>query len=119
VVGGYVRIVSTADGESAFEDVVVRSVVASGGLQVSDLIPVTGLLFRQSPAAYDVDWHTAPRRQFIVNLTGGVEIVVRDGHARRFGPGSIICAEDLSGTGHISRHAGTGERLSFAVPLAE
>jgi hypothetical protein len=119
VAGNYTRLHATAEGESALEDVAVQPIVDGGGLQASAFIPVTSLNFRRSPPDYDNDWHNAPRRQFIVNLTGGVEIVLSDGSARRFGPGSIIRAEDLTGKGHISRHAGTGERLSFSVPLAE
>jgi hypothetical protein len=117
--GGYVRITATADGGSALEDVMVRPEAGSGDLQASALIPVTSVIFRRSPATYDVDWHNAPRRQFVVNLTGAVEIVVSDGHARGFGPGSIVCAEDLTGKGHISRNPGAGERLSLFIPLAE
>jgi hypothetical protein len=119
VAGSYVRIHATAEGGSALEDVAVPSEAGSDGLQASALIPVTSLTFRRSPPEYHVDWHNAPRRQFVVNLTGAVEIVASDGHARHFGPGSILRAEDLTGTGHISRHAGTGERLSLFVPLAE
>jgi hypothetical protein len=119
VTGRYVRIHATAAGGSALEDVAVPPAAGGDGLHASALIPVTSLNFRHSPPEYDVDWHNAPRRQFVVNLTGGVEIVVSDGHARQFGPGSVLRAEDLTGTGHRSRHAGTGERLSFSVPLAE
>jgi hypothetical protein len=119
VAGSYVRLHATADGDSALEDVSVPSVVAGDGLQAAAPTPVTSMLLRLSPSAYDNDWHNAPRRQFIVNLNGGVEIVLSDGRSRGFGPGSIIFAEDLTGKGHISRHAGTGERLSLTLPLAE
>ena len=117
--GRYVRIFPTADGGSAFEDVVVWPEAGIGSLEASAFIPVTSVIFRHSPADYDVDWHTAPRRQFVVNLTGAVEIVASDGQTRRLGPGSIVCAEDITGMGHRSRNAGTGERLSLFVTLKE
>lgn len=75
-------------------------------------------MFRLS-RGYFIDWHNAPRRQFVVNLSGEVEIVTSDGDKRRFGPGSILLAEDLSGKGHTSRGIGDQERLSLFIPLAD
>ena len=71
VAGSYVRITTTAAGESALEDVAVPAVLGGDGLQAAALTPVTSLRFRLSPAGYDNAWHNAPRRQFIINLTGG------------------------------------------------
>jgi arginine repressor len=31
---------------------------------------------------YDLDWHPAPRRQYIINLDAGVQITASDGEAR-------------------------------------
>ncbi len=112
------RIAPTADGGSAFEDVVVPPQSGNGSVEVSALIPATSVIFRRSPPDYDLDWHTAPRRQFVITLTGAVEIVASDGQTRRLGPGTILRAEDISGKGHLSRNAGAGERLSLFVPLA-
>jgi uncharacterized cupin superfamily protein len=117
--GHYVRIHPTADGGSAFEDVALPPRVGREGLEASDLIPATSVIFRRSPPEYDIDYHNAPRRQFVINLTGAVEIVNSDGQARRLGPGEILRAEDITGKGHISRNAGEGERLSLFVPLAD
>jgi hypothetical protein len=41
--------------------------------------------------------------QFVVNITGRVEITVSDGDKRSFGPGTILLAEDVTGKGHTSR----------------
>ena len=117
--GRYVRIYPTADGGSAFEDVTVPPVTGTGSVEASALIPATSLIFRRSPSDYDIDWHNAPRRQFVINLTGAVEIVASDGQSRRLGSGTVLRAEDITGRGHLSRNAGGGERLSLFVPLAE
>ena len=117
--GRYVRIFPTADGGSAFADVVVLPAHGTGSVEVSALIPATSLLFRRSPPDYDLDWHTAPRRQFVITLTGAVEVVASDGQTRRLGPGAILRADEITAKGHLSRNAGAGERLSFFVPLAE
>ncbi len=66
---------------------------------------------------YNLDWHNAPRRQFVVTLAGEVEIVASDGEVRRFGPGGVMLADDTTGNGHVSRGVGA-ERLSLFVPLA-
>ena len=72
---------------------------------MSAMIAAKGVIFRSSQSAdYFVDWHNAPRRQFVVNLTGEVEITVSDGEMRRFGPGSILLAEDVHRQGpHLQR----------------
>ena len=86
----------------------------------SERLKATGIIFRETKGAqYFVDWHNAPRRQFVVNLSGEVEITVSDGETRRFGTGTILLAEDVTGKGHISRGVGNSERLSIFVPLAD
>jgi len=54
----------------------------------------------------------------VENLTGEVEIQTSDGDIRRFGPGSILLAEDLSGKGHISRGVGSAKRETLFIPLS-
>jgi quercetin dioxygenase-like cupin family protein len=66
-----------------------------------------------------LDWHPAPRRQFVITLTGEVEYEIGDGTRRRFGPGSIFLAEDLTGQGHIARGVGSRERTSVYIAVDE
>jgi quercetin dioxygenase-like cupin family protein len=66
---------------------------------------------------YALDYHTAPRRQFVINLTGSVDIEVGDGTVRRLGPGDILLAEDTTGEGHISRAVDGEPRRCLFVPL--
>ena len=40
--------------------------------------------------------HPAPRRQYVVTLTGEVEYETGDGTRRRFRPGSVFLAEGVS-----------------------
>src|ERR1039458_6546699 len=93
----YTRIYADAHGESHFEDVEVgmKQAPYNAGT-ISEMIAAKGVMFRLS-GEYFIDWHNAPRRQFVVNLTGTVEIVASDGEKRRLGPGSILLAEDLIG----------------------
>ncbi len=88
-------------GETHFEDVKVE--FTQGGGQLSARLPATGIIFRQVPADYDLDWHPAPRRQYIINLDAGVQITASDGESRRIGAGEVILVEDTSGKGHRSK----------------
>jgi hypothetical protein len=50
-----------------------------------------------------LDFHPAPRRQYMVYLTAQVEIGLGDGSAIVMEPGDILQAEDTTGRGHTSR----------------
>ena len=89
------------------------------GSDLSAIIPATGVIFRRSPADQYIDWHPAPRRQFVITLSGEAEVEASDGEVRRITPGTVMLADDTTGKGHITRGVGTEERLSLFVPLAE
>ena len=73
--------------------------------------------FREVDGSYHLDFHVAPRRQLVVNLTGSVEIEVGSGERRVLGPGSILLAEDTTGQGHISRDVVGEPRTCLFVHL--
>jgi quercetin dioxygenase-like cupin family protein len=76
-----------------------------------------GVIFtRMAPGSF-VDWHNAPRRQYVITLAGGVEIGLGDGSLHRFGPGEGILAEDLTGKGHTTHAIGNEPRIMMIVPL--
>ena len=66
---------------------------------------------------YFKDWHNAPRRQYVITLSGQVEFTIGDGTVKRLGPGDVLLAEDLTGRGHITRVVGSEPRISTAIPL--
>jgi hypothetical protein len=107
-----VRIYSGDDGQTHFEDLPLptresHNVAVQAGANV---------VFRRFPADYWSDWHTAPRRQYIFVLEGQVEIGIGDGTTRRFGPGDVILADDLTGQGHTTRSLGV-PRISATVAV--
>lgn len=112
-----VRIYTGADGESHFEDTSVQFTETSHFGRISKMVPARGVLFREVDGNYDLDFHNAPRRQYVVNLTGRVEIEVGDGTKRILGPGDILLAEDTTGRGHISRNVGGEPRQCLFIPL--
>src|SRR5882724_7580613 len=80
--------------------------------------PTTNIVFRTAEPGRFSDWHTAPRRQYVINLAGEVEIGLADGTVHRFGPGHVTLAEDLTGKGHTTRVVGNVPRVTATIPLA-
>lgn len=105
------------DGETHFRDIEVDWVKEGPGGQMSETLPATGIIFRKTPGTYDLDWHPAPRRQYIINLDAGVTITASDGEARTIGPGEVILVEDTHGKGHLSQSVEGQIRHSIFVPI--
>ena len=112
------RIYTGDDAQSHFEEIDIELEVGAAGL-ISAPWPAKAVLFREVEGSYDLDFHTAPRRQLVVNLTGSVEIETGDGSVRRLGPGDILLAEDTTGQGHISRAVDGEPRKCLFIPLAD
>ncbi len=113
------RVYTGSDGKSHFEDVEIELLDKGPMGSVSSLWSTKGVLFRKVSGDYDLDFHNAPRRQFVVNLTGAVEIEVGDGTKRQLGAGSILLAEDTEGQGHISRSINGEPRECLFIPLSD
>ncbi len=105
------------DGETHFRDIEVEWVSESPSGKLSERMPATGVIFREVPAEYDLDWHPAPRRQYIINLDAGVKITASDGEAREIGAGEVILVEDTSGKGHLSQALEAKIRHCIFVPI--
>ena len=87
-----VRIYTGQDGRTHFEDLPLPAEESHNvALQAG-----ANLVFRCFPADHWSDWHTAPRRQYIFILVGQMEIGIGDGTTRRFGPGDVVLADDLT-----------------------
>lgn len=86
---------------------------------VFKMLPVTGAELHRASAGSVADWHTAPRRQYVISLRGQGEIEVAGGKKIAVGPGHIDLVEDVTGKGHITKVTGTEERLTLWLPLAD
>ena len=111
------RIYTGADNRSHFEDVEIPLKSAGKIGFLSELMQATGIVFRETGGDYNYDFHTAPRRQYVVNLEGEVEIEVGDGSKRILRSGDILLAEDTTGQGHISRAVAGKPRKSLFITL--
>ena len=106
-------------GETHFETVDVALVPDAAARARSGLLGAEGVIFRRTPPGMDRGWHHPPRRQLVVSLAGTSEVTASDGEVRRFGPGSVLLAEDVEpgSPGHRTRGLGDGWRLTLFVPL--
>src|SRR5215510_12955857 len=74
-----VRVYTGQDNQSHFEDVEIPLKDGGKAGLMSELMKATGVVFRETDGNYNFDFHNAPRRQYVVNLEGEVEIEVGDG----------------------------------------
>ena len=79
----FVHVYTGADGQSVVEekDFEMQSFVDTEGAHglSTELIKTPGITFRMYEPGYFLDFHTAPRRQYSITLTGEIEV----GYARR------------------------------------
>ena len=109
----YTRLYADPDGETHFEDVDVEF---SGGT-VSTRQEVSDCFFAEPNFEAFTDYHTTPRKQWLIRLSGLFEIGASDGEVRRFSPGDAILLDDMDSKGHITRTIGPGN--GFLVGLEE
>ena len=102
------RLYTGKDGHSHFEEIEV---------EIEKIQPAEGIVFRQAPPGHAREWHPAPRRQYVITLSGQGEIEIGDGTKRRFGPGDIMLADDTTGRGHVTRVVSAQPRLYVTIPL--
>ena len=112
-----VRLYTGADGRSHFEDIQVPMKDAGKIGFISERVQATGIVFRETTGEYNYEFHTAPRRQYVVNLEGEVEIEIGDGTRRILRSGEMLLAEDITGQGHISRAVAGKPRKSLLITL--
>lgn len=112
------RLYTGPDGKTKVEEFPVPLKAQDRGTDLSETVAVTGLQFRRTNRNYNLDWHPAPTRQFVITLSGESEVELEGGKKIRLGPGNILLAEDTTGQGHISRAVGSQDRISLFIPLA-
>ena len=112
------RLYTGQDGQTHVEEMEVK-LTGSPLNEVSEMFKVTGAEIHRAPAGRVNDWHTAPRRQYVITLSGRGEIEVAGGKKISLEPGHIELAEDLTGKGHITRVVGSEDRVTIQLPLAD
>lgn len=97
------RLYTGSDQQSHFAEIDIPLKDSGDMGLLSQALPVSKLILRETADDYDYDWHNAPVRQYMIILSGQVDIQIGDGTIKRFSPGDIVLLEDTTGQGHISR----------------
>ena len=119
----FVHVYTGPDGQSVVEEreFEMQSFVDTEGAHglSTGVMNTPGIVFRVYEPGYFLDFHTAPRRQYSITLTGEIEVGTPDGTIKHYGPGTVLLAEDLTGTGHSTRVVGTEPRFAIIIPLSD
>jgi len=59
----------------------------------------------------------APRRQWVLMLSGAIAVEVSDRSWRRFGPGDLLLVAHIAGVGHTTRATGDPPLEGLFVPV--
>ena len=111
---GIYRLYSGTDGESHLEEMDL-----SKDKQLKQAQETANITFREWAAGHFIDWHPAPRRQYIISLSGHVEIGLGDGTSVVYNPGDARLVEDTTGRGHTTRVIGNESCIHAVIPLAD
>ena len=110
---GTYRMYADDDGESRYEVVELEDFPEWSANMHADHIT-----FRIDPPGTFADWHPAPRRQFVIILSGQYEIGFSDGNKKVFGAGDARLVEDTTGKGHTARVYGDEPVVVATIPLS-
>src|ERR1700730_1919919 len=110
------RLYTGPDGQTHAEEMEATFTAGSPN-EVFKLMGITGAELHRAAPGTVVDWHTAPRRQYVITLSGQAEIEVAGGKKFTVGSGDIDLVEDTMGKGHITRVIGNEERITLQLPL--
>ncbi len=109
----FYRLYTGGDGQSHFEELDMES----GFAAFDKLQTATAVTFRRAESGNFQDWHTAPRRQYVITLQGQVEIGIAGGTVKAFAAGDVMLADDLTGQGHTTRAVGDSPRVYVTIPV--
>ena len=104
------RIYTGDDGLSHVEQVELNA--------QSMLEKVSGAVVRVSQPGSFSDWHTAPSRRYIINLTGGGQLEVAEGKVD-LPPGTVEYIDDLTGKGHTPANVSQAPRISIHLEFED
>ena len=112
------RLYTGPDGQTHAQEMEAKF-TAGNTNEVFKLMAITGAELHRAATGTVIDWHTAPRRQYVITLSGQGEIEVAGGKKFTVGPGHIDLVEDTTGKGHVTRVTGNEDRVTLQLPLSD
>jgi hypothetical protein len=90
-----VMLTTGEDGRARFVDRQVSLDQGNDQVRLSDLLEVQGVQMRQSPVGFRSAVHCTEHPQWVIVLSGTMEIGLADGSVRRFAAGQHFFANDI------------------------
>lgn len=112
------RLYTAPDNQTHAEEVELKFTPGTPA-DVFKMLEVTKAELHRTGAGSFDDWHRAPRRQYVITLSGHGELEVAGGKKVSVGPGNIDLVEDTTGKGHITKVVGSEDRVTLQLPLAD
>lgn len=118
------ELYTDTNGYARFRELKIALQAESPQVWLSSLVASAGSQFRMSPVGFASDFHCTGTPQWLVVLQGCMEIALRDGSTRRFGPGEFFHSNDTlppgerfdpARHGHRSRQAGEQALVTLFV----
>ena len=113
---GIFRLYTNSDGKSQIDELDLSS-----HPELRSATETKNIFFRHWAPGHFIDWHPAPRRQYIISLSGVVDVGLEDGSTHRFLPGDARLVEDTTGKGHTTKVPGAPSdepSITAVIPLA-
>jgi len=110
---GIFRLFTNGDGKSQVEELDLSS-----HPELTEATGTQNIFFREWAPGHFIDWHPAPRRQYIISLSGLVEVGLEDGTTHQFLPGDTRLVEATTGRGHTTLVPGDEPCVTAVIPLA-
>lgn len=117
----YITLYTGSDDKTHFKDNYIPwhpiSSSAKESVYVTPFKKATDIGFLHLPIGQKSGWHPAPKKQFVMVLTGIMEVETGDGEKLTFAPGSVLLVTDVTGKGHRTNVIGDQEVLVAWVPI--
>jgi quercetin dioxygenase-like cupin family protein len=92
------------NGESHWREIEIEWSDLTPVTSATSRMPATSILFREYAETFDIGWHPAPCRQYVIVLDGDAEVTTSDEEARIIKAGEVFLIEDVKGKGHRARN---------------
>ena len=107
---GIFRMYTGADGNSIMEELQLDDPI------LESLKTCTGSSVQINEQTEFSEMHPAPRRRWMIMLSGQIDIQMADGTIHSFGPNDLRLWEDVTGTGHMTRFPVPSVSISMPLP---
>jgi hypothetical protein len=120
----HVILFTDVDGVAKFKDELVVLSEGTQAARLSPLLPTQGFQFRQSPVGFQSAFHCTTTPQWLIVLSGAMEIGLQDGSVRVFCAGERFYSNDTLPVGatfdakvhgHCSRQVGDTPLVTMFV----